>query len=71
MVEPATEQDAALQFPDKRINGLVVTCRRAIDALMCQQHAALEPEAGANRAQRLAQPPEIRQRGELIEGGDL
>ena len=45
--------------------------KRAVDALMRQQHAALQPEAGADRAQRLAQLPEIRQRGELVEGGDL
>ena len=45
--------------------------KRAVDALMGQKHAALQSEAGAKRAQRLAQFPEIRQRGELIEGGDL
>ena len=45
--------------------------QRAVDALMGQQHAAFQPELGAERPQRLAQLPEIRQRGELIEGGDV
>ena len=60
-----------LQLPDERVDALVAARNRAVDALMRQQHAALQPEAGSKRAQRLAQLPEVRQRGELVEGGDL
>src|SRR5258706_393338 len=44
---------------------------RAVDAFIGQQHAALQLQIGADRAQRLAQLPEMRQCGELIESGDL
>src|SRR5712691_3677031 len=70
VVEPAAEQRAALQFLNQRGNSLGAAGKRAVDAFVGQQHAALQPEFGADRAQRLAQLPEIRQRGELIEGGD-
>ena len=71
VVEPAAKQRAALQFFNQRGNSLGAAGKRAVDAFVGQQHAALQPEFGADRAQRLAQLPEIRQRGELIEGGDL
>ena len=71
IVEPAAEKGAVLQLADERVDALIAARNRAVDALMRQQHAALQPEAGGKRAQRLAQLPEIRQRGELIEGGDL
>ena len=70
VVEPAAKQRAALQFFNQCGNCLGAAGKRAVDAFMGQQHAALQPEFGADRAQRLAQLPEIRQRGELIEGGD-
>ena len=60
-----------LQFADERVDGFFAARDRAVDALMRQQHAAFQPEAGADRAQRLPQLAEIRQRGKLIEGGDL
>ena len=44
---------------------------RAVDALMGQQHAALDPKPYRECAQRLAQLPEVRQGGELVEGSDL
>ncbi len=44
--------------------------QRAVDALLGEQHAALQIERRADRAQGLAQLPEVRQCGELIEGGD-
>ena len=71
IVEPAAEQGARLQLLDQRVDGRRLAGKGAVDALMRQQHAALQPKAGADRAQRLAQLPEIRQRGELVEGGDL
>ena len=71
MVEPAAEQDAALQFLDQRINGVSLSGQRAVDPLMGQQHAALQLQIGADRAQRFAQAAKIWQCGELIEGGDL
>src|SRR5450755_1504398 len=71
MVEPATEQIATAQFIDQCGNRLRAACERPINALLGQQHAALQLQTGANRAQRFAQLPEIRQVGELIESGDL
>jgi hypothetical protein len=71
IVEPAAEQRTVLQLRDQRVDALGGPRHRAVDALMRQQHAALQAEVRAERAQRLAQLPEIRQRGELIEGGDL
>src|SRR6187431_1956302 len=71
MVEPAAEKGAVLQLVDERVDRLVAARNRAIDALMRQQHAALQSERRAERTQRLAQLPEVRQRSELIEGGDL
>jgi len=70
-VEPAAEQGAAPQLFDQRINAVSMACKRAVDALMGQQHAALQPETGADRAQRFAQAAKIRQGCELIEGGDF
>jgi len=60
-----------LQFGHQRVDALRGTCHRAVDALRRQQHAAFQPEVHADRAQRLAQLPEIRQRGKLVEGGNL
>src|SRR5256886_10453492 len=71
VIEPAAEQGAVAQFMNQCVDRLRAARKRAVDAFMGQQHAALQPEIGADRAQRLAQLPEIRQRGELIEGGDL
>ena len=71
MVEPAAEQVAVAQCVDQFVDGLRASRQRAVDAFMGQQHAAFQPELGAKRPQRLAQIAEIRQRGELIEGGDL
>ena len=47
IVEPAAEQGAVLQFADERVDGFIAARNRAVDALMRQQHAALQPEAGA------------------------
>ena len=71
IVEPATEEGAVLQLPDERVDTLIAARNGAVDAFMRQQHTALDPKAGRKRAQRLAQLPEVRQRGELVEGGDL
>jgi hypothetical protein len=59
-----------ISFFNQRGNSLGAAGKRAVDTFVGQQHAALQPELGADRAQRLAQLLEIRQRGELIEGGD-
>ena len=71
IVEPATEKGAVLQLADEGVDGFVAARNGAVDPLMRQQHTALDPKAGRKRAQRLAQLPEVRQRGELVEGGDL
>ena len=71
MVEPAAEKRAMLQLANECVDALAAARNRAVDALMRQQHAALQSDARGKRAQRLAQLPEVRQRGELIEGGDL
>ncbi len=72
IVEPAAEQAPCRAIPStKWPMALGCARQRAVDALMRQQHAAFQLEFGADRPQRLAQLPEIRQRGELIEGGDL
>src|SRR5450755_2649308 len=70
VVEPAAEQSAALQFLNQCGNRLGLARQRAVDAFMGQQHAAIQLQSGADRAQRLAQLPEIWQRGELIESSD-
>ena len=48
IVEPAAEQFALLQFADERGDAFIASRHRAVDALMRQQHAAFQPEAGAN-----------------------
>src|SRR6478736_1785338 len=70
-IEPAAEQDAVAQLGDEIVNGFGLAGERAVDALMGQQHAALQLEASANRPQRLAQFRKIGKRCELIECGDL
>src|SRR6267154_872568 len=71
MIEPAAKQRALLELRDQRGNAFTVARQRAVNALVRQQHTALQSKANANRAQRLAQLAKIGQRGELIEGGNL
>ncbi len=71
IIEPAAEQGAVAQFAGQFGDGRGLAGQRTVDAFPGQQHAALQSKAGAKRAQRLAQFPEIGQRGELIESGDL
>src|SRR5437763_2165814 len=61
IVEPAADEGAVLQLPDERVDALIAARNCAVDALMRQQHAALQPEAGSKRAQRFAKLPEVRQ----------
>ena len=60
-----------LQLSDERVDTLIAARNGAVNPFMRQQHTALDPKAGRKRAQRLAQSPEVRQCGELVEGGDL
>ncbi len=71
MGESAAKQGAVTKFISQRGNGRGAARECAIDALGGQEHAALQPEIAAHRVQRLAQLPEVRQRGKLIEGGNL
>src|SRR5262249_11279306 len=67
----AAEQRAVPKLFHQRIDAVIAPRDGAIDPLSRKQNAALEAETMAKGAQRLAQLPEIRQRGELVEGGNL
>src|SRR6185312_1584247 len=71
MVEPATEERAMAQLFDQRIDALIVSRDRSVDALGGEQDAALERQPRAGGAQGSAQHAKIGKRGKLIEGGDL
>ena len=70
-VEPAAKEIAVTQRGDQFVDRFHAAGQRAVDALMRQQHAALQLQFTAQRPQRLAQIAKVRQGCELVKGGDL
>src|SRR5262249_35035237 len=56
---------------DKGGDAARLSRERAVDALMGEQHAALQSQPREKRARRVAQLAEVRQLRELIEGGNF